>query len=251
MPLSRRQSRRPSKSKQAAVNRAAAKALVAFEKYDKSKRKDTIKSKSDVKKVVYSMEQMSYDQYQISSSLSSAPTIITNFTNFNFQNPTNDPPTRDELTQRTTQKVFLSTIRVAGSWSVSDDTNRIRLCVFKAKRSNQTSNPIAAADCFNEVGSPAGSYLDAPINYRNVQCLWDQQFNLQTTQAGAVWPPYKLLKKVFTLKKNLKFNLNTADNTDFPVNNYTYFMVGMSDSSIAPHPAYRARVTVSFKNIGD
>ena len=214
-------------------------------------RKDQIKTKSDVKKVVKQMEQMSYDQYNVALSLSSAPSIITNFTNFTFKNETNDPSDRDELTQRTTQKLYLSTIRFQGQLNVSDATNRIRLCMFRAKRSNQNANPLQAADCFNDVGNPGGSYLNAPINYRNVQCLYDTQFNLQDTTAGAYWPPYKVIKKVFSLKKNLKYNLNTDDNTDFPVNDYTYFMVGLSDSAVPPHVSGRLQITVSFKNTGN
>lgn len=217
----------------------------------KKKQFDMIKTPGDVKKVIRNSEQMSYDQYNVSLSLSATPSIITNFTNFTFKNEQNNPPDRDELTQRTTQKVFLSTIRVMGSVNVSDATNRVRLCLFRAKRSAQTANPISADECFNDVGAPGGTYLNAPINYRLVDCLWDKQFNLQETTAGAIWAPYKVVKKVLTLKKNLKYNLNDADNTDFPVNDYTYFMVGLSDSSITPHVSGRLQVTCSFKNIGN
>ena len=62
--------------------------------------------------------------------------------------------------------------------------------------------------------------------------------------------PDKYFKKVFVLKKNLRYNLKETDNSDFPVNDYTYFLVGVSDSSIAPHPAGRIQCTVSFKNVG-
>lgn len=230
---------------------AARKIQRAWRTRRKRFRRDYIKTAKDVKKVVRRMEQMSYDQYLNNSSLSSTPIIMTNFTNFVFKNESNNPPDRDSLTQRTTQKVFLSTVRLSGTVVPSDATNRIRLCMFRAKRSAQTSNPISAINCFNDTDGPTTPYIDLPINYRNVQCLWDYQFNLQDTVAGAVYPPYKTVKKVFTLKKNLKYNLNELDNSDFPVNNYQYFLVGMSDSSIAPHPASRLGITVSFKNTGD
>lgn len=249
MPLFKSSKSRFGRNRYARRSTAASKIQSAWRR--KKYRKDFVKTKTDVKKIVQRMEQMSYDQYNISPALSSSPSILTNFTNFTFKNETNNPPDRDDLTQRTTQKVFLSTIRIAGQMNVSDATNRLRLCVFRAKRSNQNANPIAAQDCFNDVGNPGGSWLNAPINYRNVDCLWDTQFNVQEQAAGAVWPPYKVLKKVFTLKKNLKFNLNDLDNSDFPVNNYTYFLVGMSDSAITPHPSGRLQITVSFKNIGN
>ena len=209
--------------------------------------------KKVVKKELRNMEQMSYDQYITTASLSSTPSIITNFTNFTFKSEANDPPDRNELTQRTTQKVYLSTIRMAGVMNVSDDTNRIRLLLLRPKRSTQTANPFAAdpTQVFNDVGSPAGSWLDSPINYRNVDCLWDCHFNLQTTVAGSTWHPYRAFKEVWTFKKELKYNLNTADNTDFPLDDQSYFMLGVSDSTVAPHPGGRMQFTVSFKNIGN
>lgn len=217
-------------------------------------RKPTTKSvKKEVKTQLRNMEQMSYDQYISTATLSSTPSIITNFTNFTYKNETNDPPDRDDLTQRTTQKVYLATIRMAGAITASDATNRIRLCLMRAKRSNQTANPFAAdpTAVFNNVGSPGGSWLDSPINYRNVDCLWDCQFNLQEVAAGSTWHPYRVFKEVWTFKKELKFNLNTADNSDFPLEDQTYFMLGLSDSAIAPHPGGRLQFTVSFKNIGN
>ena len=193
-----------------AKRKTAARTIWAnWRRYKLNKKKDTIKSQKDVKRVLNNMEQMSYDQYNVSPSLSSTPSIITNFTNLIYKNEQNNPADRDELTQRTTQKIYLSTIRINGSINVSDATNRVRLCMFRAKRSNQTANPITATECFNDVGSPGGSFLNAPINYRNVQCLWDQEFNLQDTTAGAIWPPYKVIKKVWEFKKNLKYNLIT------------------------------------------
>ena len=235
-----------------AKRKAAGRTIWAnWRRYKLKKRKDTIKSQKDVKRVLNNMEQMSYDQYNVSPSLSSTPSIITNFTNLTYKNEQNNPADRDELTQRTTQKIFLSTIRIQGQVNVSDATNRVRLCMFRAKRSNQTANPITATDCFNDVGNPGGSYLNAPINYRNVQCLWDQEFNLQETTAGAIWAPYKVIKKVWEFKKNLKYNLNTDDNTDFPLSDHTYFLVGLSDSAITPHVSGRLQVTVSFKNTGN
>lgn len=215
-------------------------------------KQDRVKSVATVKRIVRNMEQMSYQQYNISPSIGTTPIIITNFTNFEYKNSTNDPPTRDELTQRTTQKVYLSTIRLAGNLSYSDSTNRIRLMMCRAKRSDQTVNPYATdvTQIFNDVDNPGGLWLNAPMNYRTVQCLWDYTFNVQETIAGAVWPPDKWFRKVFVLKKNLKYNLKETDNTDFPVNDYTYFLAAVSDSSIAPHPSGRIQVTVSFKNTG-
>lgn len=220
-------------------------------KYRKHRR-DRVKTASTVKKIVRNMEQMSYQQYNITPSISTTPSILTNFTNITYKNETNNPPDRDGLTQRTTQKVFLSSIRLSGHISYSDDNNRVRLMMCRAKRSDQTANPYAAdaTQVFNDVDTPGGSWLYAPVNYRTVQVLWDWSFSLQEQQAGSVHPPDKYFKKVFVLKKNLRYNLKETDNSDFPVNDYTYFLVGVSDSSITPHPAGRIQCTVSFKNVG-
>lgn len=207
-----------------------------------------------VKNIVRKMESMSYQQALVTQAISSTPVNVFNVSNFTYKAPAAGSIQLPSV-ERTSTKLFLSNIRFSGVLQVADTDNRIRLCMFRGKRSNQTANPIAAADCFNQVGAPGGPVIDAPINYRNVQCLFDKTYNLDFSTDPSnnipVYPDRREIRLNFPVKKWLKYNYSVIDNEDFPINNQNYFMVAVSDSSVSTHPSLRGRYTFSFKNTGD
>jgi len=207
--------------------------------------KDTIKTVSDVRKAVQKTAASRAFVANGSVSLTTTPSILQSYSDIPYsEDGVTNPQSRQSL------KITMGSIRLRGELIVGDDTNIVRLLLVRSK--NQTNTVFAPVDCFfDNNGSAAITAVNAQINTRNVDVLWDSTYLLQDSDSSipGVRPSFIFLNKTIKIRKTLMYNQANEGDSILPRNMHHYFLVGVSDSSVLPNPSMRWGSCVWFKNV--
>jgi len=206
--------------------------------------KDTIKTKSDVRKAVQSTAPSRAFLGSTSASITTTPSVVQSFSNIPFDDDASVFQSRNSL------KISVGSIRGRGNIVVGDSTNYIRILLVRSK--NQTNAAFDPAGCFFDNGGSVAvpSHL-AQINTRNVECLSDKLYSLQdsTEFVPGVNPSFKFLEFNQPIRNTWTYNAVALGTTIAPRNMKEYYMVVVSDSSVLPNPSIRMQFCTWFKNV--
>ena len=196
------------------------------------------KNTNMVKKTLYKMEPYKYDAFTASVNLPGSWSLISNITNIGY-----DPSGATNSGTRQTTKILVKNLSSRGKLTVGsgDTTNIVRIALVRGRRTGTLS--------LTDVGYGSGSDLDSQFNQKFVDVIWDKTYNIQETAPGAVYPPYKYLDMSTMINKICKFEEQSSAGVIQPYNNTSYYLIGCSDSTLAPHPALRLTSRVSFKQL--
>ncbi len=191
-----------------------------------------------VRKVLYKQEPYKYDAFTASTTLGSSWSIIANITNIPY-----DPNGTTDSGTRQTTKILCKNLSIRGKITPGsgDTTNICRIALVRGRRAGN----LNVADI--AYGSAAD--VDAQFNQKFVDVIWDKTFNVQEQAAGAVFPPYKYMDTSTMINKICKFEEQSASGTIQPYNNTSYYLIGCSDSTVAPNPGVRLSQRLSFKQL--
>lgn len=196
------------------------------------------RQKSMVKKVLYQQEPYKYDAFTGTAQPSTGWTLISNISNIGY-----DPSAATNSGLRTTTKILLKNLATRGKISVgtTDGINVVRVALVRGRR--------AGALNLADVAYGSGNAVDSQFNQKFVEVIYDKTFNLQETEAGAVYPPYKYFDMNTALNKIAKFEEQSAAGVIQPYNNTSYYLIACSDSLLTPHPQIRFSSRISFKEL--
>lgn len=196
------------------------------------------KQSTMVKRVMYKMEPYKYDAFTASTTLGSAWSIISNITNVSY-----DPNGTTDSGTRQTTKILCKNLSIRGKITpaTGDTTNICRLALVRGRRAGNLNVADIAYGGANDI--------DAQFNQKFVDVIWDKTFNVQEQAVGAVFPPYKYWDTSTMLNKICKFEEQSGAGTIQPYNNTSYYLIGCSDSSVAPNPAVRLSSRLSYKQL--
>jgi len=225
--------------------RTAARRIQSAWRRKKKYQKDTIKTKSDVRKAVQATAPSRAYLLNGSFSITTTPLTLQSFgiIPFNEDGITN-PQSRQSL------KISVGSIRLRGNLVVGDSTNIVRLLLVRGK--NQTGTVFNPAEVFfDNNAAVAVPSVDAQINTRNVECLWDQTYQLQDTDSSdpGVRPTSFYINKKFTIRNNWTYNQTANAGVILPRNMKEYYLIGVSDSVVLPNPSIRFSSCTWFKNL--
>ncbi len=202
------------------------------------KKKPSKAMQKTVRKVLYKQEPYKYDAFTASTTLGSSWSIISNITNVSY-----DPNGTTDSGTRQTTKILCKNLSIRGKMNVatSDTTNVLRIALVRGRRAGN----LNVAD----IAYGGAADVDAQFNQKFVDVIWDKTYNVQEIAAGAVFPSYKYLDISTMINKICKFEEQSAAGTIQPYNNSSYYLIGCSDSQVAPHPAIRLSQRLSYKQL--
>jgi len=206
--------------------------------------KDKIKTVSDVRKAVQKTAPSRAFVNNGSASITTTPVILESYGVIPFnEDGISNPNSRQSL------KVSVGSIRIRGNLVVGDDSNLIRLMLVRSK--NQSGTIFSASECFfDNNGAAAITGIQSQLNTRNIECLWDQTYQLQDQIADAATRPSSVfLNKKFNIRNTWTYNQAPNAAVILPRNMKEYYLVAVSDSSVLPNPSLRWSSCVWFKNL--
>jgi len=207
-------------------------------------KKDKIKTVGDVRRAVQKTTPSRAKLDSISLSLTTTPSIMLSISNIVFNDNGSNFDTRQG------PKITLGSFRFRGDIVVGDRRNFMRLMVVRSK--NQTNQAFDPQDIFYaNPGAVAPSAVNAQINTRNVQVLWDKTYSLQDTSEAnpAVRPSFYFLDEKVNIRKTIKYNQVPNATATLPRNMSEFYFVGVSDSGVLPNPSIAVDCVTWFKNV--
>jgi len=206
--------------------------------------KDSIKTVHDVRKAIQRTAPSKGRVVAISTSPSTTPLVAQSISEIQFS-------TSGEQWVRNSLKITLGSWRFRGNLNVGDRTNLFRLMLVRDK--NMNDQAFDPASCFFQDNSGTTvTPVNAQINTRNVEVLYDHTYNLQdsTESVPAVRPSNYFLDLNIPIRRELKFiDMPDGDPAILPRNQTHFYLVSVSDSVILPHPNLSGDSVTWFKNV--
>lgn len=210
-----------------------------------AKKKDKIKTVSDVRKAVNKGTPSSVVIQETNFALTTTPTVQHVLSDIEYSNSNDTPNTRKS------KKISVGHFKFRCSLQVADRTNLCRVMVVRNK------NPLVAA-AFNpanifEMNNGIGTQPDkmyAEPNLREVEIKYDRVFNLQDTSETA--PATRMQNIYWTFKvpvnEVFKYFTETNNTSELTRNMKDYYILAFSDSSVLPNPSFKCVSYTWFKN---
>lgn len=214
-----------------------------------SRKKDSIRTAGDVKRVMNQSAPIRFWLHNVSANVSNTISNIYPVSLIPFQ----ADPTAD-LGARNSKKVYLNRYRFRGVCSVAaglpgtgDVTNRFRLMIVRQKTNQQ--GVFNATDALETNDGTFQYTIDTPSNQKRCEIIWEKEYQVQQAVAGAVYPSYQKIEIDVPLHRTAKYDATPNGSASSPVNNSYYALVAISDSGTTPHPTLRGQGQTVFKNI--
>jgi len=207
-------------------------------------KKDYIKTASDVRRAVQQTAPSRAKLTALAFSTTTTPEMKLSISRIEFNEDSSDFATRQST------KITVGSLRIKGTLVVGDASNLVRMLIVRSK--NQTNAAFNPQDCFyNNPGAPAIPSVLAQINTRNVDVVYDKTWNMQDSTAAVpgVRPSNYFIDENIPIRKTMTYNQTGSAVASLPRNMTEYYMVCVSDSTIAPNPSFRLQCCTWFKNV--
>lgn len=220
--------------------------LVRYRKKPKTqhKKKDYIKTASDVRKAVQQTAPSRAKLDQLSFSVTTTPATQLSVSAIEFNEDASEFQARQSL------KVTVGSLRFRGTLVVGDASNLVRLLIVRSK--NQTNAAFDPQSCFyNNPGGASILGVFSQINTRNVDVVYDKTWIMQdsTEAVPAVRPATYFIDENVSIRKTMMYNQTGSGVVTQPRNMTEYYMVAVSDSGVLPNPSFRLACCTWFKNV--
>lgn len=214
--------------------------------------RDQIKTASDVRKAVQKTAPSRGVVNRISQTFSQNPVgVIDCITQIAFSDSDGRQDRRQSMKISLGSFRFKAELAIAESLVSLDETNIIRL-MFVRQKDYVPGNLFDPSLCFYNDGITTPLNIYAQPDTRYCEVLWDRTFNLQNNTNGGRYPVRSrtlFLDETIPLRKKVTYAPATDGQDPLPRDNHHYYFIGVSDSSIAPHPSLEGASVTWFKNI--
>lgn len=146
---------------------------------------------------------------------------------------------------------FKAELSVAESMIASDESNVVRLMIVRQKNYVESAL-FDPPSCLYNDGQTTPLSIYAQPNTRYCEVLWDKTYQLQQNTNGGRYPtrPFSFfIDEVVMLKKKVTYKPVADGQSPLPRDHNHFYFIGMSDSSVAPHPRIEGSSVTWFKNI--
>lgn len=213
---------------------------------------DQIKTVSDVRRAVQKTAPSRGVVNRISNTMSTtAVGLIDCLTQIKFS--TSDA----RQDRRQSMKIDLGSFRLRGEVAVadtlvaSDASNLVRLMVVRQKNFIQAATFDPTLCFYNDgISTPLGVY--SQVNTRYCEVFWDRTYNLENNTNGDRYPTRPRMVFVdenIPIRKKVTYKPAQDGANDLPRDQNHFYLIGVSDSSIIPHPSFNGASVTWFKNI--
>lgn len=159
--------------------------------------------------------------------------------------------------RRQSMKIEMGSFRFKGELSVaenlvtSDETNIVRLMLVRQKNYVEAATFDPPSCLYNDgLTTPLSIY--AQPNTRYCEVLWDKTYQMQNNTNGDRYPTRPrsfFIDENIPIRKKITYKPVADGQTPLPRDHNHFYLIGMSDSSVAPNPALEGSGVIWFKNI--
>lgn len=214
--------------------------------------RDQIKTAGDVRRAVQKSAPSRGVVNRISQTFSTSPVgVLDCLSEITFST---DDSRQD---RRQSMKITMGSFRVRGEVAVadslvaSDASNLVRLMVVRQKNFIQAAT-FDPSLCFYNDGQSTPLSVYAQVNTRYCEVLWDKTYNLENNTNGDRYPTRPrmvFIDENIPIKKKITYRPMLDGQSELPRDQNHYYFIGVSDSSITPHPSLNGASVTWFKNI--